>query len=233
MRSNLDVWAIQYYPEELETALQQIGEGFNIVYSNCVCDIRIGSQEIVTRQFDTFLYNEDSEVLIMLMRGGNASKDDIIKYLEANNKPYGEVTFARLEDEFQDGDNLPELWFAREEYVLKDALDDSKSKDITSCIYYPLAFGQMDLGYLTSSDRKANVDGRLFGGVVQLEDKVVLIIEQEDNVDSKGNNRNMTPRKVLELMERMDVQYEVSYDDSPYLFVEKFSEKQKTLGKVS
>ena len=43
----------------------------------------------------------------------------------------------------------------------------------------------------------------------------------------------MTPRKVLELMERMDVQYEVSYDDSPYLFAEKFSEKQKTLGKVS
>ena len=169
----------------------------------------------------------------MLMRGGHASKGDIIKYLEANNKPYGEVTFAHLEDEFQDGDDLPELWFAREEYVLKDALDDSKSKNITSCIYYPLAFGQMDLGYLTSSDKKVNVDGRLFGGVVQLDDKVVLIIEQEDNVDSKGNERNMTPRKVLELMERMDVQYEVSYDDNPYLFVEKFSEKQKALGKVS
>jgi hypothetical protein len=233
MRSNLDVWAIQYYPDELATALKQIREGFNIVYSNCVCDIRIGSQEITTRQFDTFLYNEESEVLIMLMRGGKASKEDIIKYLEANNKPYGEVTFAHLKDEFQDGDDLPELWFAREEYVLKDALDDSKSKGVTSCIYYPLAFGQMDLGYLTSSDKKVNVDGRLFGGVVQLDDKVVLIIEQENNVDSKGNNRNMTPKKVLGLLERMDVQCEVSYDDSPYLFVEKFSEKQKTLGKVS
>lgn len=233
MRSNLDVWAIQYYPNELQTALGQVKEGFNIVYSNCVCDIKIGPQELATRQFDTFLYNEESEVLIMLMRSGKATKDDIIQYLEANNKPYGEVTFTSFEDEFQDGDDLPELWFAREAYVLRDALEDSKGKNITSCIYYPLAFGQMNLGYLTSNDRKVNVDGRLFGGVVQLEDKVVLVIEQEDNVDKDGKSRNMTPSIVLTIMEELGIKCDVSFDDSPNLYVERFSEKQKVLEKVS
>lgn len=79
----------------------------------------------------------------------------------------------------------------------------------------------------------ANVDGRLFGGVVQLDDKVVLIIEQPDNVDKNGNSRNMTPSIVLKIMEESGIKCEISFDDSPNLFVEKFFEKQKTLGKVS
>ena len=59
--SNLDVWAIQYYPEELLTALTQIKEGMNIIYSNLTCAFRIGSKDIKTRQFDTILYNEESD----------------------------------------------------------------------------------------------------------------------------------------------------------------------------
>ena len=34
MNSNLDCWAIQFYPEELETALNQIKDGISIIYSN-------------------------------------------------------------------------------------------------------------------------------------------------------------------------------------------------------
>ena len=37
MNNNLDVWAIQYYPNELENALNQIKGGMNIIYSNLKC----------------------------------------------------------------------------------------------------------------------------------------------------------------------------------------------------
>ena len=50
MKSNLDVWAIQYYPEALLTALNKIQEGMNIIYSNCVCHFKVGDEVITNRE---------------------------------------------------------------------------------------------------------------------------------------------------------------------------------------
>ena len=63
MKSNLDVWAIQYYPEDVYTALNNIKEGINIIYSNCISELKIGNKKISNREFDTFLYNEESGIL--------------------------------------------------------------------------------------------------------------------------------------------------------------------------
>ena len=68
---------------------------------------------------------------------------------------------------------------------------------------------------------------------MKFKDKVVLVIEQEDNVDKDGKSRNMTPAIVLSIMEELGIKCDVSFDDSPNLYVERFSEKQKVLEKVS
>ena len=218
MRSNLDVWAVQTDPTEIYTALEQVKDGISIIYSNCTCNFKIGSQEISTRQFDTFLYNEESDVLIMLMRGGKATKEDMIKYLEENGKEYYEVTFADSMDEYEDGNDVSVLWFSREKYVLEDAINDSKSKGINSCEYYPLTTGSLELGYISNTNKPYSVDGRLFNGVVKFEDKLVLIINQPGNVDENGNNRNSWPCNVLDILKENGIECTVIMDKEPEIY---------------
>ena len=206
--SNLDVWAIQYYPEELLTALTQIKEGMNIIYSNLTCAFRIGSKEIKTRQFDTILYNEESDILIMLMRGGQAKKEDMIKYLEDNNKQYTEVSFAPTIEYYRDSDSIPELWFAREEYVIKDALNDSKIKGINYLEYYPNVIGNINLGYITNSNNSnISIDGRSIKGLIKLEDKIVLIINQENNKD-----KNLDFRSIISIIRENNMEFDIVLD---------------------
>ena len=227
MKSNLDCWAIQYYPEELQTALNQIKTGTSIIYSNCTCDLKIGNQEISTRQFDTFLYNEESDVLIMLMRGGVAKKEDIIKYLEQNKKNYGEVIFSPSIVEYEDGDDIPEIWFAREKYVLEDALKDSIDKGVHTCEFYPALLGSLDLGYISNSSKKCEIDGRLFKGLIKLDDKIIFLINQFDNVDKKGNIRNLEYDDVIEIINKSSLSYNVIQDIEPDLHIPEYSKKIK------
>ena len=206
--SNLDVWAIQYYPEELLTALTQIKEGMNIIYSNLTCAFRIGSKDIKTRQFDTILYNEESDILIMLMRGGQAKKEDMIKYLEDNNKQYTEVSFAPTIEYYRDSDSIPELWFAREEYVIKDALNDSKIKGINYLEYYPNVIGNINLGYITNSNNSnISIDGRSIKGLIKLEDKIVLIINQENNKD-----KNLDFINIISIIRENNMEFDIVLD---------------------
>ena len=186
MNSNLDVWAIQEDPNELYTALDQIKEGLSIIYSNCICDFNVGENSVISRRFDTILYNEESDVFIMLMKNGEASKEDMLAYLEKKNKRYAEITFNK-EDEFYDSAiTSKEIWFARDGYVLEDATMDSLNKNITTCDFYPMVEGNMSFNYRTSQNEKFSVDGRIFKGVVAFDDKIILIINQKDHIDALG-----------------------------------------------
>ena len=217
MKSNLDVWAIQKYPDALYTALDQIKGGTNIIYSNCTCNFKIGNQEVSARQFDTFLYNEESDILIMLMRDGGVSKEDMIKYLEGKGMDYYEVTFAPSISEYEDNNAIPEIWFARERYVLEDALDDSIDKGVQCCEYYPLLNGSLELGYISNSNDSFDIEGRLFQGLIKTDDKIVLIINQKDNIDINGKDRNLDCKKILEVINSKGFNCTVITDSEPEL----------------
>lgn len=215
--SNLDIWAIQYYPEELITALKQIKDGMNIIYSNMTCSFKISNINIDSRQFDTILYNEESDILIMLMRGGVAKKEDIIKFLEDNNKPYSEVTFSPSVIEYNDKDIIPELWFAREEYVLNDALDDSLSKGVNYLEYYPNVLSSLNLGYITNNNSNISVDGRTFKGLIKLEDKVILIVNQENNKE-----KNMNFNDIISIVKKHNMSYDINIDNNVNIYKDNF-----------
>lgn len=218
MNSNLDVWAIQYYPEELYTALNQIDKGMSIIYSNLICNFKIGNQQVKTRQFDTALYNEESDILIMLMRGGKATKKDIIEYLDRNDKEYAEVSFAKEIEEYKDGNDIDELWFAREEYVLRDAIDDSLQKGNNSCDYYPVLEGNLSLEYMSNQEQRYAIDGRLFKGLIKLDDKIVLIINQPNNVDLNGLDRNLSYDIVLKVLKEKNIKVMTIVDQEPKFY---------------
>lgn len=206
MDHNLDVYAVQGIKDELAYSVSQIKDGFNYIYSNLLCFFFVGDKEITTKRFDTILYNEESDILIMLLKGGAATKQDLIDELEKNGKEYGEITFDKLDDEEILDDNLPEFWFAREQYVLEEGLDDSLGKGISTCEVYPNVEGSITLSYLTNhTNTEVPIDGRILKGVVALDDKWIFLVNQKDNVDSYGDLRNLRLEKVLEVIDERGI----------------------------
>lgn len=225
MNSNLDIWAIQYYPEELINAINKINGGLNIIYSNVKCDLTIGSEKVISRQFDTILYNEESDILIMLSRDGLVKKEDMIKYLENNNKRYIEISFNYEIFDYKEKDNVPELWFAREKYVLEEALQDSLNKDIDTCKFYPYISSKLKLGFLSKNYDYLNLDKIYFKGLIKLEDKIILIMNQKNNIDEFKNSRNMGLFKVLETLDRFGIECKLYDDKETNIYQRNFSKK--------
>ena len=206
MNNNLDIWAIQEDGSEIFTALDQINGGLSIIYDNCVCKMNIGSNIINSRLFPTVLYNEESDVLIMLMKDSPATKDDMVNYLKEKNLKFVEVTFMDVEKEETNDLDVPIIWFAREAYVLEDAIKDSVDRGIMDCTYYPILEGDLKLNYTNNDNAPENVDSRLFQGLLEFDDKLILLVNQKDNVDENGNSRNVTPEGVMEILKNYSIE---------------------------
>lgn len=204
--SNLDVWAIQGYPEELQNALKNIQEGStdNLLYTNCSCDFEIGGEKITTRQFDTMLYSPSSDTLVLLMRDGKATPEDIKKNLAERGISYREIANKKPTDSYENDESIKDLWFAREKYVLVDALKNSKEKGYRGSIYHPEVASSLRLTYLTPQDEVEALDGRNSLGVVELPDKLVLLISQDDQ-------RNITERQVYDAHAEVGMNILVDY----------------------
>lgn len=215
MKTNLDIWAIQYYPECLKTALDNIKYGSKVfLFRNCVCKFSVGINEITTRQFDTVLYSDESDLLVMLMKDGNAKDSQIIEYLNKRNIPFEERNLGAKLNDYQDGDNIPELWFIRETYVLQDAIKESKNRKIKVAKFYKNTESVLTLTGLENKEL-IRIEGK---GIVQLEDKVCIIINH-------GFEKNMIEEEVKKCIEDFDLEYEEIQEKSPNLKIENFSKK--------
>lgn len=215
MVTNLDIWAIQYYPECLETALDNIKDKSKVfLLRNCMCNFSIGANQIATRQFDTALYSEDSDLLVMLMKDGKVTDTDIIQYLKKKNIEYLEKDFGVDNANYQDGDNIPEVWFIREEYVLEDALQESRKRKINTARFY-----NQTKSILILSDKKGKELLRIEGkGLIQLEDKIGIIVNH-------GFKRNMSEEDVERCIINNQIGCEKIEETSPDIRVQKFSNK--------
>lgn len=184
MKSNLDIWAVQEDETEIQTALEQIKGGLSIIYDKVTCEMMIGSNNVQNRLFDLFLYNEESDTFIMVMKGSKASKEDMISYLEEHDLKYVEVTF--LDDDIdnvideKDKIEAPELWFARDAYVVEDAIDSSIERGVSTATIMPNVMGDLALFYTNNYGHAEVVDGRFFKGLISLPDKLVLLVNQGD-----------------------------------------------------
>lgn len=219
MNRNLDVWAIQKYPNELYTALENVktDKGDLILFTNLECNFELNGKK-VKRNFDTSLYYDagnNNDALILLMKDGVATADEIREYLEKHQLKYHEVSFSKdLSKELREifdipyqeesDENIPELWFAREEYVLRDALNDSIEQGNTTCDYYPLLQGFIDLNYCENSlPMNHSIDGRKILGVITLEDKMILLI------NNGNDDRNIDPFQAHQIMEELGINVNV------------------------
>lgn len=207
--TNLDIWAIQFYGNELYNALSNIKkEGPNILFTNCMSQLKIGKNNIISRQFDTCLYSEENDLLILLMRDGEKTSQDIRDYLNERGIPFHEVIFSNLEDKYKNDPEVPELWFAREKYVLEDAIKDSKEKNNYSCVFYPNVNSKLSIRYHNERELSIPLDKRLFKGLIKFDDKLVLMINQ-------GDVRNMNTQDIISTLMSHGLIIDIDYSKEP------------------
>lgn len=219
MLNKLRVKAIQYYPEKLDSILDSLNDGFNIVYSNLKSSINLNGIKLKSRKFDTMLYNEEDNLIILLMRGGTLFKEDIINYLDIYEKPYAEVTFEKNPYEYQDGDDIPELCFVNNKKDLSDELIECVLSNINDCKYYISLKGTMDLGYMDRFDNRVTLDKKRYKGVLKFENKLIFL----------SPNDNLTQDSILNILKKYMINYDIDKDKQPDLYVNNFTEKVKSL----
>lgn len=201
--SDLDIWAIQDSQEEIHLALENVkSSGTNILFRNCICTFKIEDTDINVL-FDTMFYAEDSDTLILLMRNGALTSKALKYELDKRNIYYNEVVFDDNDFTYEADKDAKPIWFAREKYVLNDALKDSKEQGFNKCKYYPNVTASLEMGYLTSTLSKEKVDGRNFKGLIELEDKIVLLVNQNDK-------RNVDMREVFQIIEKIGIMINVN-----------------------
>ena len=190
IKTVLDIWAIQNNPDELYAALQNITHDV-LIFKNLICKFLVGNKTIKTTQFDNIIYSEGSDMLILLQRDGKAKIEDAERYLQKKNIMYNVVEFIDVKPH-EKPKKAKEFWFAREQYVLEDAIEDSKRKKITHCSYYPEVRSKMIFKYPTFfAYRDVLVDNPnyisnepmmkiAFKGVIEFDDKLILPTVSKD-----------------------------------------------------
>lgn len=224
MHKNLDILAIQTKKEELFSVLSSLkGKGGDLfLFTNLECDFFLGGQTI-RKDFDTLLYcdrKNGNNDLILLMKDGAVTANEMKRYLEERKLKYHEVVFAKdlkrkmlneLTGDYQEEQDktIPELWFAQDESKLKAALKDSIVQGHATCDYYPLVEGTISFTYISDHNQRPtryNVDSLLISGVIALEDKMILMMNNESNLtpqqvqtvlDELGVSTNILPNKKL------------------------------------
>ena len=113
------------------------------------------------------------------MKDGPLTIEHFKSILAQKNISYGEVTFLPIP---KDQEDQKEIWFAKDEEVVKEAIQDSVEKGIQTCDYYPNLKGTFELKYKATGD-KPGIGDRIIPfhtngirGSIVLNDKIILLI---------------------------------------------------------
>lgn len=217
--SNLRIKAIQYNTEELYPALDSLSNGFNIVYSNLKSSINLNGMRLKSRKFDTMLYNEEDNIIILLMRGGVLSKEDIIEYLEIYKKPYALVTFEKNIYEYKDDKEISEFVFVNNKKELCEELTKCLYNSLDNCKYYNLLNGTFDLGYMSKFSQRFSIDKSSYKGALKFNNKIILL----------SNEFNLTEDIIKNILKTFQINYEIDENIQADIYTDINEDKVKNL----
>lgn len=208
---SLDVWSPQYNYGDLDKALddwknEAENDGETILFSNVKCSFYLGGVLIPAKEWDTFLYSVPNDKLIMLMRGGAVSYDDIKKELDKRGIVYHETIFSKMNDDYADNSKLPQFWTARDLITLDEFIKDSINNENCNCgTYYPLITGSIILSYaIDDNESQIPIEGRNIDGIIEMNDKIILLL--------KINNRTINQNDVINILNDNKINYTINYD---------------------
>ncbi len=171
-----DIYAIQNYPEELSYALDHITTDDVVVFENASTKLRVGNKTIKDRLFDIVIFSENSDIMILVDKYSQISKEEVFNKLKERDIDYHLVSFLSHKTQSYN-QNTPELWFARNIKVFKSACEDTKSKtDDLTYVFKRNVESELNFEFLTNSLNVTTFAGKIvFSGFVKFADKTVLI----------------------------------------------------------
>lgn len=192
----LDVWGIYRDPEHVLDALKIIAEHKDEItkeapltlFVNCTSSFIVDGKRI-GRYMDTLICSREADTALCLssaryidddLGSVSATPEDIAKFLEKNGIPYQIVTGVPQTDDVDDP-KIPEIWMAREEYVLEDSLAESKEKGCTNCVVYPETKAKLSMGYYLEDGSYYEVWGLNFKGLIETDNSWTFLIDEGDS----------------------------------------------------
>lgn len=207
---NLDIWAIQNNPMEIYSALKNITSDV-IIYKNVMCKFKIASKNVKSLKYSDIIYSKDSDVVVFLMRNNRKFLEKAERYFDKNNIEYNIVEFMDTEGKHVQTENMPEFWFARDAYVLEDAVKESVSMGNYNCMFYPNVQSLIRFKHPTIKSDASMGSEDLFGvnflGLIKFDDKIILPTYSK-------NENNITATDVLNILKKYGVSVAVDEEDT-------------------
>lgn len=225
------VWIIQNDFNKLEQALNDIDKNSinNYLYTNCLSKFMFDEVDMFSKNFDAFLYCEDTNTYIIFSKDSKNELMCTIQYLLHYNINFHEISLKNKKEDIinkypntlHDFErNKKELWVVNNTddliNILK-AYSQEESKQI--CAFYPFVNSKISLNYANNYNKQYSLNEFLFSGIIITPDKRILITRE--NIDD--NTINIP---VKEICDKLGIDCKVFYSCRP-----KFINTAKKLNK--
>lgn len=213
--SKLDVWGIYRDSEHVLDALKIILKHRNEIteeepltlFVNCTSSFIVDGKKI-GRYMDTLICSREADTALCLSSARytdedlgeiSATPEDIARFLDKYNIPYQIVTGEPQKDDIDDP-NIPEIWMAREKYVLEDSLEESKQKGCTDCVIYPETRAKLSMGYNLKDGSYREIWGVRFRGLIETDNSWTFLIDEQDE-------RNLSVEEAKKIVGERGLEY--------------------------
>ena len=183
----LNIWTIQNRKEELYAALSKIKTDDVIVFTNALINLKINKHLVSSLIFDTAIYSEESDILIIIKNNSPATYEDAIEYLDNKHFNYHTVCFKEHENTIK---NKPtkDVWFARSPENVASACNDTIAKGLekTYC-FNKTTQAELQFGYFDKYNKIYGFDRTIYlKGIITLKDKKIFVVNNNIMyIDSK------------------------------------------------
>ena len=200
---NKKIFAIQDDLDTLKSAIIKVrNTDNNLLVTNCISRLKLGNQKLHII-FDTLLYNDDKNILIMIKDSSVVSPELFKEMLNNNNVGYNELNFREYLH-FDKPETSKELFFATSISNLKYVIEKSMKNGSDSCTYYPAITGHFTLKYFYNKEKQEQLDDYYIKGLLELDDKIILIIKE--SIES-----TLYFKRILYELEKMNINVIVDY----------------------
>ena len=200
---NKKIFAIQDDLDTLKSAIIKVrNTDNNLLVTNCISRLKLGNQKLHII-FDTLLYNDDKNILIMIKDSSVVSPELFKKMLNNNNVGYNELNFREYLH-FDKPETSKELFFATSISNLKYVIEKSMKNGSDSCTYYPTITGHFTLKYFYNKEKQEQLDDYYIKGLLELDDKIILIIKE-------STEPTLYFKRILYELEKMNINVIVDY----------------------
>ena len=200
---NKKIFAIQDDLDTLKSAIIKVrNTDNNLLVTNCISRLKLGNQKLHII-FDTLLYNDDKNILIMIKDSSVVSPELFKKMLNNNSVGYNELNFREYLH-FDKPETSKELFFATSISNLKYVIEKSMKNGSDSCTYYPAITGHFTLKYFYNKEKQEQLDDYYIKGLLELDDKIILIVKE--SIES-----TLYFKRILHELEKMNINVIVDY----------------------